>query len=37
MAPLAGACDEAGLMRGRVQVVDLAWVPEIGGFPGRLV
>ena len=37
MAPLAGACDEAGRMRARAQVVDLAGVPEIGGFRERLV
>lgn len=37
MAPLAGACDEAGRMMARAQVVDLAGVPEIGGFAERLV
>src|SRR5690606_38771765 len=37
MAPLAGACDEAGRMRARAQGVDVAGVREIGGFAERLV
>lgn len=36
-APLEGACEEAGRRGSRAQVVALAGVREIGGFPERLV